>query len=228
VNLLDRKTGFLFDLDGTLVDSSPLHERIFREVLRDRAPRFLEGFDYELLKGKSTAQSFRELGAAEGPLLECLTGEKQRRYRAAVLAGGLNLTPGAREILEFLSALGKRLFVVTGGSRRSVEVALEATGISRYFEGVITADEAPRGKPSPDSFLLCLSNFGIAAGDALGIEDSSNGLSACHAAGLDAVLVNNPLLRRALPGLGRARAWVFSDLAEFHRALIRQPELANA
>ena len=66
MNRLLRKTAFLFDLDGTLLDSSSLHEKIFREVLTDDAPRFLERFDYESLKGKSTTESFRALGIEIG------------------------------------------------------------------------------------------------------------------------------------------------------------------
>jgi len=221
VNRLLRKTAFLFDLDGTLLDSSALHERAFREVLSDYAPPLLEGFDYESLKGKSTGESFRSLGIAEAGAIDAMVSEKQRRYRAAVRAGELRLMPGSWEILALLQSRRKRLFVVTGGSRRSVDAALDATGVRAFFEGIVTADDVARGKPAPDSFLLCLEWYGIPAGQAVGIEDSINGLEACRAAGLDAVLVNNR-------GLQETVQPAFPSLVEFRLALVHQEELAHA
>lgn len=220
MNRLISKTAFLFDLDGTLVDSSALHERVFRQVLASYAPHCLEGFDYEVLKGKPTAQAFRELGIGEGAALDKLAGEKQRLYRAAVLAGELQLMPGAREILEWLACRGKRLFVVTGGSRRSVEAALGVPGIREFFEGIVTAEDVASGKPAPDSFLLCLSRFGVSAATAIGVEDSLNGAEACREAGIDVIVVHQT---------GFGDAWpIFHNLTEFLHVLAEEEELALA
>jgi HAD superfamily hydrolase (TIGR01509 family) len=214
---LVRRTAFLFDLDGTLVDSNNLHERVFREVLRDYVPQLLDGFDYEVLKGKPTAECFRHLGIGEGGVLASLVTEKQQRYRAAVLRGELRLMPGARSILRSLAKRGKRMFVVTGGSRRSVEAALTATGIHGFFEAVITADDVARGKPAPDCFLLCVERFGIKTAEALAIEDSISGVEAARTAGLDVVMVNNPSLQKQ-----------FSNLVEFRLAWMEQEACAYA
>jgi HAD superfamily hydrolase (TIGR01509 family) len=221
VNRVLRKTAFLFDLDGTLVDSSGLHEKAYREALSEHAPALLEGFDYESLKGKSTEESFRGLGIVEAGALESLASGKQRRYRAALEAGELRLMPGSREMLEFLQRRRKRLFVVTGGSRRSTDAALDATGIHAFFEGVIAADDVACGKPAPDGFLLCLERFGIRAAEAVGIEDAINGLEACRAAGLDVVLVNNPSLKETVQP-------AFPSMVEFRAALVREEEIADA
>lgn len=220
MNRLLRKTAFLFDLDGTLLDSSRLHEKAFREALSDYAPPLLEGFDYESLKGRSTVESFQGLGIVEAGALGALVSEKQRRYRAAVEAGELRLMPGSLEILELLQRRRKRLFVVTGGSRRSVDAALDATGIHAFFEAVITADDVACGKPAPDGFLECLARSGLQAAQAVGIEDSIHGLEACRTAGLDVVLVNNTSLQEAIQP-------AFPSFVEFRLALIRQEEFAH-
>jgi HAD superfamily hydrolase (TIGR01509 family) len=213
---LVEKKFFLFDLDGTLVDSSALHEKAFRQVLHARAPECLDGFDYDLLKGKSTVESFRELGIA-GQALEAALSEKQGLYRNAVLAGELRLMPGAREILEFLQARGKQLFLVTGGSRGSVETALNATGIRAFFEGIVTAEDVEHGKPAPDCYLRCLEQFGLAADQAVGVEDSLNGVQACRAAGLEVILVSNQCssvtVAAAFPGLIDLWLALFEDSA---------------
>jgi beta-phosphoglucomutase len=221
VNRLLRRTAFLFDLDGTLLDSSALHEKSYREVLSDCAPQLLEGFDYEHVKGKSTSESFRGQGIFNAGEVEALVKEKQRRYRTAVLSGELQLMPGSWDILALLHSRRKRLFAVTGGSQHSVDAAIDATGIRRFFEDVITADDVARGKPAPDSFLLCLKRSGIPAAQAVGVEDSINGLEACRAAGLDVVLVNNPYLQETVQP-------AFPSLVEFRLALISQEGSAHA
>jgi HAD superfamily hydrolase (TIGR01509 family) len=213
MNRLHRKTAFLFDLDGTLVDSNAMHERMFREVLRDDAPQFLDGFDYEPLKGKPTVSAFRALGITDGGMLDALVAGKQQRYRAAVLAGELELMAGARELLELLFSRRARLFVITGGSRQSVDAALYATGIRHFFEGVITASDVTCGKPSPEGYLLCVQKFGIASEGAVVIEDSMDGLRAGEAAGLEVVLVNSP---------------GFPSLVEYRRTILHQAELVDA
>jgi len=217
VNPFLGKTAFLFDLDGTLVDSSALHEQVFRDVLRDSAPHLLKSFDYETLKGRSTAESFWDLGVVDAAELETLVSEKQRRYRAALREGKLRLMPGASEILELLRQSGKRMFVVTGGSRRSADAALAATRIRDFFEDVVTVQDVVNGKPEPDGFLLCMERCGCATEDALGIEDALNGVEACRAAGLDVVLVNNP-------GLQGTVEPAFPSLVEFRLALVAEGE----
>src|SRR5262249_2069289 len=129
VNRFGAKRFFLFVLDGTLVDSSSLHERGLRETLVEHAPKLLERLNYEALKGKSTAEAFLDLGVPGGESIDIMVSEKQRRYRDAVRAGELPLTPGSRKTLELLRRQRQHLFVVTGGSRRSVEAALASTGI---------------------------------------------------------------------------------------------------
>lgn len=216
-----QKKAFLFDLDGTLVDSSALHEMAFRETLRQYAPRLLETLEYEALKGQPTVEAFRALGITGGGELDALVSEKQRRYREALSTGRLRLLAGSCEILEFLRKRRKRLFVVTGGSRRSVDLALRATGIDGFFEGIVTADDVAHGKPSPESYLLCRNRFAIDAADALVIEDSESGLEACRAAGLDAVLVNNPCLEAIFRP-------AFPTLVELNHALAAEEELTYA
>jgi len=112
------KDGVLFDLDGTLVDSSRLHEKAYREALSEHAPALLEGFDYESAERKIDGRIVSGPGHCRGGALEALASGKQRRYRAAVEAGELRLMPGQGRS-GVLAAAAQRLFVVTGGSRRS-------------------------------------------------------------------------------------------------------------
>jgi HAD superfamily hydrolase (TIGR01509 family) len=181
---------FLFDFDGTLVDSAPLHDWAFREVLLAECPHALGQFSYERVRGRATKEVFREAGVDHPAELSRLTALKQHYYQQAVREGRLNVFPGATDLLAALSSAGRNLYLVTSGSRASVEVALQATGLGRYFEGVVTSSEVARGKPSPELYLETIRRFGLEAADCIAIEDAPSGAEAARAAGLEVVMVN--------------------------------------
>jgi beta-phosphoglucomutase len=188
LSLLSEKKAFLFDLDGTLVDSSPLHERAYIETFE--AHGINVPFRYEDAKGRSTQDYLAILFPTETTSrLRTLVDEKQARYRKSI--AHLQPLPGATELLDFLKSEGKRLYVVTGGSRRSSSQALDAVGLSAYFEEMITADDTARCKPAPDPYLRVLKRANLPAQKAIAIEDAESGVLACRAANLDVILVNN-------------------------------------
>lgn len=196
--LLRERSCFLFDLDGTLVDSSPCHERAYREALEARLPDLARRFSYEPCKGRRTRDALRWFGIEDEALLAELTEAKQQAYRELVEAGAIQLLPDARELLDVLRARGKRVFLVTGGSRRSTQSVLAGLGILNRFEHVVTADDVANGKPAPDCWLECIVRAGISLDQALAIEDALSGIEAARAAGIECVAVNNPELS-ALP-----------------------------
>ena len=188
------REAFLFDLDGTLVDSNACHERAYLIALRPRLPDLAAGFNYESCKGRRTKDALRDLGLTEESLIEELNSTKQQAYRNQVESGAVQLFPGAREFLSALRARGKRLFVVTGGSARSTESVLNGLGILHWFEAIVTADDIVHSKPAPDCWLNCLAAARLEPQNAVAIEDALNGIHAARAAGLDAIAINNPKL----------------------------------
>jgi HAD superfamily hydrolase (TIGR01509 family) len=209
LSLLSAKKAFLFDLDGTLVDSSPLHERAYVETIQ--ANGLEVAFCYEHAKGRSTQDYLAVILAPEDlPRLQALAAEKQSRYRD--LIADLQPLPGADRILAFLKSEGKRLYVVTGGSRRSSNHALAAVGLAGYFEGMTAADDVARSKPEPDPYLHALHSVGFPSSEAIAVEDAENGVLSCRAANLDVILVNNQ-------EAGRRIQPYFSDLDSLLEAL---------
>jgi HAD superfamily hydrolase (TIGR01509 family) len=134
----------------------------------------------------------RDLGIADEALLEQLNASKQQAYRELVEAGAVVLLPGAREILTLLRKRAKRLFIVTGGSRRSTVSVLRSLGILDWFEALVTADDIVNSKPAPDCWLHCLAGARLAPRHALVVEDAWNGILSARAAGVAAIAVNNP------------------------------------
>jgi HAD superfamily hydrolase (TIGR01509 family) len=192
LNLTER-TCFLFDLDGTLVDSNSAHERAYLTALEALLPELAARFRYEECKGRPTREALRMYGVGE-PLLTMAVEAKQQAYRAQVEAGAIVLLPHARELLTALRARGRRVFLVTGASARSTRTLLAQLGIHEWFEQIVTADDVVHGKPAPDCWLTCLERAAIAPGEALAIEDALNGVEAARGAGIACVAVNNPEL----------------------------------
>jgi HAD superfamily hydrolase (TIGR01509 family) len=134
------------------------------------------------------------MGIEDEQLIEELNETKQQAYRELVEAGTVVLMPFAREVLTALRQRENRLFVVTGGSRRSSESVMRSLGILDWFEAMVTADDIVNSKPAPDCWLQCVASAGLEPRRSLVVEDALNGILAARAAGLDAIAVNNPQL----------------------------------
>jgi HAD superfamily hydrolase (TIGR01509 family) len=182
---------YLFDLDGTLVDSLPVHARCFRHVLERSFPAALEHFDYTCFLGWKTLDVFRVLRlTTDSQKLKELTAAKQACYQKAVQQGQVYPFAGVKDALQLLQAKGRILYIVTGGSRRSTVELLAASGLAKYFTGVVTGDDVEMSKPHPELFLRALSQFGLRRETVLTVEDSVAGAVASERAGVAAVMVN--------------------------------------
>jgi HAD superfamily hydrolase (TIGR01509 family) len=182
---------YLFDLDGTLIDSMPVHFRAWERALQQvglAAPFDVEFF-YSL-GGTPTLESaviFREhYGLSfDAPQLVI---DKEHRY--------LDLLHEVT-LIEPVVSIARRVAqtypvaIVTGGGPEIAYPALEASGLRSLFPVVITPEDvAPgRGKPHPDMFLLAAEKLGVPAGSCLVFEDALPGLAAAQAAGMQVVLV---------------------------------------
>jgi HAD superfamily hydrolase (TIGR01509 family) len=192
------KRCFLFDLDGTLVDSSMAHARAFVETLQPGHPDLAQSFNYPLYAGRPTRDVFLALGLRAEPELSELTLRKQQLYRDAIERGDIIVFAGVRSLLAQLHQNGRRLFLVTGASRASTERILEVAKLTKVFEGIIAAEDISGGKPSPEPYLHALTTFGLEKSDCLAIEDAESGIRSAQAAGLEAVLIHNDL---EIPGV---------------------------
>lgn len=214
--IIRRATCYLFDLDGTLVDSPPLHGRAFRRALAEHAPHLLASFDEESVRGKSTRDALADAGIRDPRELTRLAAEKQRLYREAVRDGQLEPIAGAVALLDALRDRGRRLFLVTSGSRASVKLALEATGLRDFFDGIVTSDDVDRAKPAPDGFLACLDRFSLPPRRSVVVEDAPSGVDAARAAGLAVIGINNPAVAGAadlyFESPGEMRDWALATL----------------
>ncbi|HEY8090223.1 MAG TPA: HAD family phosphatase [Polyangiaceae bacterium] len=209
---------FLFDLDGTLVDSSDAHARAYRAALEEVSRAAAATFVYGPHKGKRTRETFRDLGFTDAAVLDRLTRRKQEEYLAYLAAGAVSVFAGARELLEWLASRRLRAFLVTGASRQSTTAVLERLALGPLLEGTITADDVTRGKPDPEPFAEALRRFGLSSAESVAVEDGAGGVRSAAAAGLRVIGVHD----RAAEAAGAEL--FYETIDELRASLASSPE----
>jgi beta-phosphoglucomutase len=180
----------LFDFDGVLSDTEPLHFRCWQEVLAGFGvyPTW-EWFAQNCIgvSERDTLQAFRFL--ASPPLdFDALWAQYPRKkdlFRN-VIAQGVTLAPGAEELLQELHGR-YQLAVVSSSARLEVKPALEIAGVWGHFDAAVFGSEAARLKPAPDPYLRAAELLGSKR--PLVVEDSPAGVASAQAAGFDFVRV---------------------------------------
>lgn len=185
--------GYIFDLDGTLVDTMPLHYRAWDAAMRRAGlnQKLDEDLFYSL-GGVPTLRVAELIGAHYG--LPVNPGEIFRDKEALFT----EIQEDARligPVVEFARRVAAThpVAVASGGTREIVVRSLEISGLAPLFGVVVTASDVVHGKPAPDIFLLAAERMGVAAEACLVFEDAEPGIRAAEAAGMQWVRVPSRL-----------------------------------
>ena len=181
---------YLFDMDGTIIDTEKYY-RIFW-------PKALAEFGYEMTDEQ--ALSMRSLGRPFAPeRLKEMFGPELDYYavrdtRKAMMEEcldekGIELKPGALELLKNLKARGLRAAVATATDLERTEKYLNKLGIRDYFEKIVCATMVKEGKPSPDIYLYACEQMGRRPEECIAVEDSPNGVLSAYRAGCRVIMV---------------------------------------
>ncbi|MDR1789343.1 MAG: HAD-IA family hydrolase [Opitutaceae bacterium] len=185
--------GFVFDLDGTLIDSMPVHYRAWNEVVRAAgAPADVDEDYFYSLGGMPTPRVAELLGERCGVRLDAerVTRDKEAAY--------LKNLAGVR-LVEPVAAFARKVAethpvsIATGGGPDIARQALKATGLDGIFKIVVTPLDVPpgRGKPAPDVFLLAAERMGVRPETCLVFEDAEPGMRGALAAGMRVARVDS-------------------------------------
>lgn len=182
--------GVIFDMDGVIIDSEPIHKQLERELLEESGGDYSQ-IDHAAFMGTTDAQMW---GALKEQFnfersVEELIRLKQERFIAK-----LDQIPLVDNVLEFMTALrsiGCKLGLASSNNERSVEAIKNKFGLAEYIDVFVHGEAVTKGKPHPDIFLTAAKQMGLAPGDCLVIEDSRNGVLAAKAAGMKCVGFQN-------------------------------------
>jgi beta-phosphoglucomutase-like phosphatase (HAD superfamily) len=172
----------IFDLDGTLADSLPVHVATWNEVGRRLGFKFDTNMIIEMT-GRPTIDFARKI-ALDFNLKEDpfdIVEMKQEAFRKAVV----NLKPVPEVFSIALEYHGKLPMAIgTGASRRSATAQLGTLGIAHLFDAIVTANDVTRYKPEPETFLKCAGLMGVDPADCHVFEDGVLGIEAAKRAGM--------------------------------------------
>jgi beta-phosphoglucomutase family hydrolase len=181
---------YLFDCDGTIADSMPLHYRAWKIALGEWNCKFDEQLFYSW-GGMPTAQIVSTLNQLQGLQMpvEQVCHRKENLYYE--LLPKLEPVP---EVLEHLDDAQGRIpsAVVSGSTRESVTASLRSLKLLDRFAAMVCAGDYVKGKPDPEAFLLAAQKLGVAPESCLVFEDTEMGIQAATAAGMASVKVLQP------------------------------------
>lgn len=181
----------IFDMDGVLVNSEPLHERAFRETLAELGYPDGAGLNFQDYVGRSDHElweDFARIHRPPVPVAALMARKRERLLR--LLASEQPWYPGALWLVRTLHGRWP-LGLASGSERPVIDAVLEGTGLRSCFQAILSGAEVPRGKPAPDIFLRTARFLGVAPERCWVIEDSLPGIAAARAAGMFVIAVPN-------------------------------------
>ncbi len=217
----------IFDCDGVIADTEPLHYRAFVKLLSGLVPVPSEA-DYFLKYVGLTDDAFIEtlFAEADRPLdadrRRQLVRDKARTYRA-MIDGGLALLPGVEALIRRVAPRWP-LAICSGALRDEIEFLLTPRGLLPFFNVIVSAESVPTSKPAPDGYLLACRLLaeklpGLMPGECLAIEDSRHGVAAAQSAGMK-VLAVGPLAQSCRPSPADLTAADITQVSDDHLAVL--------
>lgn len=191
----------VFDCDGVLVDTEPLHYEAYQRVLEPLGlgfdyRRYLDhyiGFDDRDAFIEAFKDGERDLSA------ETLSALIEAKSKALfdIIARGVATFPGVRELVKALSAADVPIAIASGALRHEIVAFIEVLSLDGLFDIIVAADEVKKSKPDPETYVVALERLGEAKGLALepgrcvAIEDTPAGIASAGSAGLAVLAVSN-------------------------------------
>jgi beta-phosphoglucomutase family hydrolase len=182
--------GVIWDLDGTLVNTSELHYAAWKSVCDSRGREFsrvLFAQTFGRRNPEILAQLFGD--RLDVGLVQQLGDYKEECFRAAARAEGVGLLPGVMPLMEELTRQGWRHAIGSSAPRANIELLAEVTGLAPHLAALVAMEDTRRGKPDPEVFLLAAERLGLPPRQCVVVEDAVFGVQAAKAAGMACVAV---------------------------------------
>ncbi|MDB9304694.1 MULTISPECIES: HAD family hydrolase [Cyanophyceae] len=213
----------LFDLDGTIVNTDPIHYQAWQKMLLSYDIQIDEIFYKSRISGRLNPEIVKDilpqLTVAEG---EKFADEKEALFRE--LAPHLQALGGFAQLIAWTETHQLKRALVTNAPRQNAAYMLEVLGIKEIFHTIVLADDCVAGKPDPEPYQLALNNLGIIAEQAIALEDSPSGIRAAVGAGIRTIGIASTHDPQVLQQIGTLMAIPdFTDLQlwKFLNSLIK-------
>jgi beta-phosphoglucomutase len=197
--------GVVFDFDGVIANSEPLHLRVYQILLGQEGLPLSASEYYERYLGIDDVGVFEALARDKG--LD-IAGDRMTKLIARkteiflrLVRDGQVLFDGAADCVTTVGA-AVPIAIASGALRHEIEQILDGAGLRPLIPVIVAAGDTPRGKPAPDPYAAAVQRLGVRPEDAVAIEDSHWGLTSAAAAGLRTIAITTSYPRHALQSAG--------------------------
>ena len=193
-----RFKAYLFDCDGTIADSMPLHYVAWKRALGEHGCEFPEDIFYAW-GGMPAAEIVATLSAQQGLALDAEAVAHRKELLYYQLLPQLQAVPEVLEQIELNWSSGSSripMAVVSGSTRESVIKSLELLGLLDRFSTLVCAGDYARSKPDPEPFLTAAARLNVVPNDCLVFEDTDMGVQSATAAGMASIKILQPWERK--------------------------------
>ncbi len=182
--------GVIFDNDGTLADSMPLHYQAWLDAVHRQNPDLEWPVElFYSMAGMNVHETVNRLNTILGTSLDPYQAEKDKLEIFERISHQVEPIPPVVAYARELKERGIPIAVGTGAHRVDAILTLEAIGAEDIFEIVVTQDDVKNGKPDPETWLLCAKKMGVDPQDCLVLEDGELGIKAAEILGMDVVRI---------------------------------------
>ncbi len=181
--MIEKYKNFLFDFDGTLVNSNSIHNIAFKKTLNYKKKKIR--FDYENLKGLKTEDAFKKIGIKSE--IKHYSKLKREFYKKQIHK--IKLYKNVKKTLNFLKKKRKKIFIVSGASEKNIKYLLRKEKIK--IDGIISREDSKYSKPNIMPYKNCLKKFKLEKKKTIVIEDSISGIKSARKNKLVSIGINN-------------------------------------
>ncbi|MEY8371251.1 HAD family phosphatase [Aerococcaceae bacterium 50-4] len=184
------KTSVIFDMDGLMLDTEKVYAQVNKEGFESLGIEFTmdDYLKYVGVGEKETLEMYEEaIGDKEEA--KALLAREDKRYLEIIKDEAPELKDDLIKVLDTLEAKNVDCYVASSTNIETVEYLLNATGIRKYFKGVLGGDQVENAKPDPEIYLKVVADFSLNKADTIVLEDSIHGVNAAYQAGLDVIMV---------------------------------------
>ena len=189
-----KPDAFIFDMDGVIIDSEPIHSRVKMDTFRHFGLPFAES---ELVRymGRTSGEIFRDVIERAGRtdlVPEQLADYKHRHYLEILESGEITPVDGTAELIRSLHEAGIPLGLATSSWSKAADVVLDRFGIRQYFSSVLSGGDLPASKPDPAIYRITAQRLGARPEHCMVLEDTASGILAAKRAGMYCIAYRNP------------------------------------
>jgi HAD superfamily hydrolase (TIGR01509 family) len=185
---------FIFDMDGVIIDSEPIHSRVKMDTFQHFGLPFEEK---NLVKymGRTSRELFVDVLKNENRWdldVDDITDFKHKHYLEVLEHGDIEPVAGAVELIHTLHEAGVPLGLATSSNRKVIRIVLDRFGLEGCFSSIISGNDLPESKPNPEIYLRTAQNLNLDPATCVVLEDTKNGVLAAKRAGMQCIGYRNP------------------------------------